>query len=235
LGGAAGWGLHIEQSLYLFDLVGISLRTGANLLPAFLRDAGVATLDELKTSFAHETVCPLLWSSGPRLRLAQGPEQLRALRGAWLEAIKKHPRAWLGHRIALSRALFGLDRYPFYPYQQGIEPNDLGVVKRESRLNRATMRVLGALQNTPVFRGWVYCLLVLAALVGSLWVPKSLPVVPMLCLSGGLYALANVFISPASDFRLNWWLVVCAVVAALLVLLRSLEALLRCGSGQEAC
>lgn len=94
----------------VFDLAGISVRTGELLLPDFMLPEDYS-IDMLRASYVPYNSVPLFWG-GIQATLWDGSltaEHRSELRNAWLRAIASHPMAYLSHRLAVTSWLF--DRY----------------------------------------------------------------------------------------------------------------------------
>ena len=93
-----------------FDLAAISIETGQMQLPAFMIGPGL-DVPELALAFRPWSNLPMLTGTRHGMRASFDPpftpDELAQLRAAWIDAIVRHPSAWLTHRWRVSRALFG--------------------------------------------------------------------------------------------------------------------------------
>jgi len=204
--------LHPEQALYLHDLTAVSLARNEDLLPDYLRnDPSVATLDELRQIFRHDSAAPLLWNSKRHLRFSQNEQHLADLRKRWQTAILHNPGAYLRHRLELTRHLLSLGT-------ENPENVFFEATPRPSRLTAMATRVLRSTASTLLFSGWLYLLMAGGALfIGRMRrIPTEwfLPMV-VLATSGLFYSLPYAVLAPAVAFRYLWW----TAVASLLCLL----------------
>lgn len=92
----------------VFDIAGISVGVGEILFPAFMLPPGF-TMDELRARYVPYNNVPL-FQGGIRETLWEGAltdKQLAELRRSWANAVRLHPVAYLRHRFAVTRWLFG--------------------------------------------------------------------------------------------------------------------------------
>lgn len=197
------------QGSMLFDLAGISVRSGELQLPEYLRRP------EITLAALRQWYDPGVGDNGIIHRydffLAGTPEQRRQLRRAWWAAIAQHPAAYLRHRLDVMLTAFQITGV-YDPYHRRIDPNDLGLTFPRRPLYEITLRGLDML--TPfLLRGWVFFTIATAVA----WIAYS----PLhdgamaVALSGLLYTLPYSVISGGSDFRYVWWLVIAALVSGL--------------------
>jgi hypothetical protein len=120
-----------------------------------------------------------------------------------------HPGEYLHHRWRFVEALVGLAPHVCYPHHFQIDPNPFGVRLADSVWNRETMRLLNAVHDSVLFRGWIY-LLVLAAVAVASGLRRSWAAFA-LAASGVLYFLPFALLAPSCDFRYLWWSVLCTL------------------------
>jgi hypothetical protein len=208
------------QQLLLYDLVAISARTGHVYLPASLRSDGEPTIDALRCVYSPQSVGPLFDANAGAcpLRIVKitDSQRMADLSSTWLRAIIAEPRAYLAHRWDVFREQFaiGVDRV-CYPLHVGQDPDELGNPFQPSRLYRPLLKLhTKVAYGTPLFRGWIYLVVLGAALLLAALRRGPIPVI-VLAASGLLYGLTYLAVGSACPFRLHWW----SVVAALTVLL----------------
>ncbi|MGF6434319.1 hypothetical protein [Bradyrhizobium elkanii] len=94
---------HPESPLFMYDIIGIGMRT---VEPAkFVNDRlnSSYSLPELKQCYSAETVEPFLWGACPIDRLKLPLDHLVV---SWAKAIMEHPAAYLRHRVWFNINLF---------------------------------------------------------------------------------------------------------------------------------
>jgi hypothetical protein len=195
---------HVDQLLYAFDLTGISVRVGAQLVPSAIH-AGPVTVAALRTAYDPNYVDPLYPTT---LAFTDDADAVKALRQAWLGAIAQHPTAYLAHRADVLSHALGLRPAVWFAYHRGVVPNDLGVPAGEAAWNSPLYGLFWLLKWTPLYRPGLY----LALLVAGLWVVwrqrqrrRFAGWAIAVGLSGLLYALPNGAIAIAADLRYHLW------------------------------
>jgi hypothetical protein len=212
--------LYPAQQLLLHDLVAISARTGRIYLPASLRTAGEPTIDALRCIYspascgllfdANDGTCPL------RIVKITDSQRMADLSSTWLRAVLAEPRAYVAHRWDVFREQFaiGVDRV-CYPLHVGEDPDALGNPFRPSPLYRPLLKLhTMAAYGTPLFRGWIYLVVLAVALLIATLRRGPMPLV-VLSSSGLLYGLTYLAVGSACPFRLHWWCIVAALTAPL--------------------
>jgi hypothetical protein len=114
------------------------------------------------------------------------PDKARDLRAHWIDAVKRHPGVWLRHRLDLFSRLLGFVE-PHLIYWDGIDPNRFGITHPRPALNRATMRLLGALKGSPLFRLWCWWAASIGLLIWAVRTGRAGPGTSALVASGTLY------------------------------------------------
>lgn len=209
----------------LWDLAAISLDTHQILLPAGSHGPGL-TLDDLRQAFVPYANTTLFAKTraGMRQPFLDSDDPLNAqIRRAWLDAIRRHPRAYLAHRWRLSSALFGekqadwphelvyLDGEYRYDANPRVEPN-------HSAAHRWLIRLFARLRTTLLLAAWPYVVLALVA-VGIGWRRRhhAQARVALAVLASGLfYALPLPFIAPSAELRYLGWTCLSAILGGTL-------------------
>jgi hypothetical protein len=204
---------HNGQTIPLFDLQAMSLLTHQNLMPPYeLAENPNLNLETMQRLYLPYSCNPILYGPDAALSLTSDPAKLKELYRTWLRAILDHPMAYLRHRLGFAGQLLAVGReHVFYPFHEGVDANDLGVVWHPSRAVRWVITGLRAIQDTFVFRGWFYVLLLTLELAACFWLRA--PLAPWcLAASGLFYALSLIPTAPGADFRYLLWPVVAALV-----------------------
>jgi hypothetical protein len=201
------------QQLLLHDLAGISIRTRELLIPEKFLSAGRETaLSAIEPKY-FDNVSPLIYE-GP-VRISRNPKDIDLLRAAWVSAIRRHPRAYLAHRLSMFRGVMGLYtgtvKYPFY---DGSYPPNTRV---PSHLNAAAMGYIGAFREGMVYRGVSYVAILFAwlAVAASAWRQTWFVPVASVAASGLCYMAAYFLIGVSHDFRYASWTVVATLMIPL--------------------
>ena len=205
-----------------WDLAAISIASNEMLLPPFMVGPGM-TIDELAGAFRDENIVPMLQNTRHGMRDPFGvytEEELSALRSAWLDAIRAHPRAWLAHHARRVVALLGVHD-PEWPRELVYVDDEVRyrdnppVARNDSALHRMLMQAAARLMRTPLLAGWPYLAVGLLA-VPSVWRRRREDagrIALVLLISAWLYLLPLLLLVPA-ELRYLGWCCLASVLAA---------------------
>lgn len=219
-------------SLAQFDLAAISVASGTLYLPPFMHGPALDPAD-LAHAFRPWSNTPMLHGTRAGMRDPFEPgfdaAQREALRDAWVDAIRREPRAWLAHRWALTRALFGTHQ-PDWPrtlvyVDAEIAYGDNPPVRgNDGALHRALFERAPRLVATPWLAAWP-CLglgLVAAPFAWRRRATLDGRIGVALLASAWLYALPLTVFAPAAELRYLGWPCVASLLAfAACLLVRS--------------
>lgn len=210
------------QTLFAYDLVGISTQVGQNLLPPAIQPHPL-TPSELQSMYTPWSLAPIYWNVDPRLNLtiSSQPEAVAELQQAWRSAVWTHKAAYLKHRYQVFLKQLGWTPEVYYPYHRGIDPNTLGVSHTPSKLTSKVLSQLDTLKDGLMFRTWVYGLVLFGVLGVCLRgilqrEPRAL-LAALLATSGLLYLAPYYLISVAADLRYNLWAMISCMLALLVL------------------
>jgi hypothetical protein len=209
-----------------WDLAAISIASGEMRLPSFMVGPGM-TIDELAGAFRDWNIVPLLQNTqhGVRDPFLEDftPEQLATLRSAWFDAVRAHPRAWLGHHWRQAKALVGTHdadwpRELVYVDDEVAYRDTPRVERNAGALHAALMRAAATLVPTPWLAGWP-CLLagVVAAPFARRRRDAAGRVALILLASAWLYLAPLLLLVPAELRYLGWCCVASLLAVALVV------------------
>jgi hypothetical protein len=235
--------IHLEQAIELFDLAGISVISGANVIPDEAKRANFSS-EALRAAYSPTSSSPLIFrpdpAISPPLQLTENPQYLTIFRQAWEHAIINYPWAYLSHRGAVFASLLGIGRRtPFfatvdYRDQSATFEASVGVlgdpavksidVGRPIFGQSVAASVLMAFINwaakhTYLLFGWPWLLVLVATFVAAIVLRKR-PIAEVaigLSASGLLYLLPYFFAAPSSDFRYLYWSIVAANLSTAVV------------------
>lgn len=199
--------MSVSSSLFVFDLIGMSLRANTYLLPS----SPTFHLAQLQSCY-DPAGWDKVWVSCPVLL-----DEMRAngswahLSGVWLDAVKAHPAEYLLHRLAHFRALFVPTWLVFLGDSTPLAA-EFGFVKGSAFL--LFERMMLALRTNPVLgilftNGfWIVVNTVLMAVAA--WrllraVNQRTVCAFLLIMSGFVYSAPFVLIGTAPDFRYVYW------------------------------
>ena len=111
------------QKVKIYDLAGITVRSGDTVIPSFLFVDPNVTQEKIKEKYSHLWE-PLITETDSPLRFTKTDEERKELIKAWKEAVIKHPFAYLAHRTCvLYKTLSGSDVKR--PLRQFLKAHDL--------------------------------------------------------------------------------------------------------------
>lgn len=218
----------VWPSLAQFDLAAISVASGRLYLPPFMHGPALDHAD-LAQAFRPWSNTPMLRGTRAGLRDPFEPPfdtaQLDALRDAWLDAIRREPRAWLAHRWRLTRALFGTHardwpRALVYVDAEVAYRDNPPVAANDGALHRRVMDIAQRLVATPWLAAWP-CLALGLAAAPFAWRRRATTsgrAALFLLASAWLYALPFTVFAPAAELRYLGWPCVASLLAFALVL-----------------
>jgi hypothetical protein len=227
VGPAIKFALQAEQtdvglSLIIFDLGGITERSGVNVFPDLNVPHPVAANHRCYDPLQWDTYstwakkpCPLGFE---RFQNAKDEDDFSPL-AIWLAAILHHPLAYAQHRLThfnLSTA-FLMSRGPdFTAWSQSV-PNPWGYTVGSNTIIRTLTALADAGAETPI--GWpiFWISVALAAVVGS-GLMKAPAVVTALASSSFLYGMSYLLFGVAVGMRYYFWTITGGAVAAVLVI-----------------
>jgi len=215
------------QQVLIHDLVGISVQLKEVLLPEYLLLPAPPTQRELLRIYTPGTINHLFFGDDGRIRLmlTNDPSLISNLLSMWGSTVLDHPKAYLIHRSRIFYRQYWIQgRRVCHPYQEGTTPNALGIESSQSTLTKNLFTWVEPITTTFLYRGWIYLLITfLLALYSfgyTLFNRTKVPlpaIVLALSTSGLLFGLAYFFISPACDFRFNYWVVISAILSLIAI------------------
>jgi hypothetical protein len=206
------------QAIFIYDLVGMSLRTQEVLLPQYLQPG--MTLEKLRASYVTFAAY-LLFLPPLQLPVTNDPGEFQALRQTWWQNVRRHWWPYLRHRWRVFEISIGIGPLlsPFHPSPHAGIGDELmaefGVSYAPSRVRDLMMRVFETATVVPVFRAWTW--LALAALIAGLGVVTRVASAPVLALSLSalFYGLTYFFVGIGCEFRFQFWTFLSTSIAAI--------------------
>ena len=220
---------HFWQAFAVYDLAGISVRTGEMLFPegspVLMQPAD---LDGVKAVYTGRSVGKLYQARSDRagrgkrvFDYTHDDMELQRLRSSWVDAIIAHPGAYVAHRAAIFAQLVGLTSDPvdtpiYGLYGPRIIENDMGFVFVPSDLNENITDFLIDLSKTPIYRVWIYllALFVFCAIGIHRFRRRGEYVVLCLSTSGLFLMLPYFFVAASGNFRYSLWGLMTALLCA---------------------
>ena len=242
------------QQIFVFDLVGMSVKAGKIYLPKLFEDYerppvpfyGVKgadvrenplTLANLRKLYSPESVLGIYWyGEGKGLRFLDNREELGELESAWLAAIRENPADYLQVRLDMFLHLFRIKQAHSWVYYCMLPEHSRmheGIVS--TTLPGYYLRHANSIEYRPVFYFLAAMIFVFALIIGRRRLPRHIVLLVgrtllprqlfFLAASGLLYAAAYAVIAPDSSFRFLYWLVVVGNLMFLNLALFALDAI----------
>lgn len=216
---------HPLHSIMVFDLGGITHFTGANQFPVTWPPDQQAQV--LSTCY-HPTEWDIYWRLDPcRFVMAklEGDKIFGtpALTRAWLDAVTRHPLAYLEHRAAFTWNFWTGNNLTMWTYDIDHPPNN---VFPDRPVFNALLALHDTLKPTPLSKPgfWLaICLLVTVLTMGPARRPGT-AFAFALCGSASVYVLTLVAVGVASDYRYGYVAVLAAIAGVCVLAARLPQA-----------
>jgi hypothetical protein len=216
---------HPLHSIAVFDLGGITYFSGENQFPVTW---SADEMEALRGRCYDPSYWNVYWNGDCKFVMAKVEHEQKlfgtpALSHAWLDAVVKHPIAYIRHRLTFFKTfLFGS--------HLGMWTADIEHPPKTIFEDRpwfmAFKRLHDALQPTPLFRmgTWFAACLLLCALGWRRRMTPEGAFVLSVCGSGALYVLSYLPLGVASEFRYIYWAVLASAAGLMVVLLPKNDA-----------
>jgi hypothetical protein len=197
------------QGILMHDLAGISVRSDVLLVPSYiLAEVPTMEIGTLKLIYSP-SIDSIFYRKDnlPALFYTSDEQKFYDLVATWKTVIPANLSHYLAHRWDVFRAQMSMgSRNVCYPYSSGIQENEFGLSVLKSPLNVKVMDFINRLQNSLLFRSWLYFILVITLPLGLAMMFRDTAIQTMaLGLSGSMYAIPYFFLSQGCDFRYMWW------------------------------
>jgi hypothetical protein len=224
-----------QQTLQLFDMAGVAVRSGVDLIPDECK-TDAYTPERLAAAYdvagCMKLLLPMADGSPAPLRSVPWPSQsiweegVDRLGAAWRQAIMGQPLAYMQHRLAVCASLLRMgEEYSYYavvtPQDSAGIPGHPGAgagvgIEGGVAVKAAWLALMSwASGQTILMFGYPWMIALAASIAVALW-RRAHPHAPLLmavAFSGLLYALPYCIAAPASDFRYLYWSVMAAHLA----------------------
>jgi hypothetical protein len=207
--------LYPVQQILLQDLVGIQIRTQTPWVEKLYPEHPPLNL------VYSDSVVPLYCCDGARFSMVRSQDELKQLFHLWFQAVSHEPIAWLRHRSLMFRHLLGWERRAVcLPLFVEVEPNLFGFERSRYFFRDKIDQGLRFVEDSFLFRGWLY-LLLLTGLLAFAWKNrKTQPVHFSFLLSGFFYGASYFGLATTCDFRLIWYSVLVSLLGLVLRIAR---------------
>jgi hypothetical protein len=224
--GERGRHVYFPQFLMAYDMVGISVRSGQNVMSEVYYPQQPFSMQELRAMYDAKTAFYLFWGR-PWLRKVPRTSEshiIEKIQGDWLRAILAEPGAYLAHRTTLFLAGLGIGAGPPGQHQHIGPPRGRtfeyrGPTVFEWPHARALVAFFDSSRSTLLFRPWPY--LVIGAIgVAMSWLRPNRHrfEITLLATSSATYIAPLLIIGVASEFRYMWWPILTAMLQLVLAL-----------------
>lgn len=221
------------QQIMLHDLAGISIKLKTYLIPDYLAISEQPSMRDLRHLYNVRALKNLYWPDFTSIhyRMLTDSAEVDTLTNIWFHTVLEYPRAYLDHRwkVFLATASISVHKScgPYYYEETVYKPKgyyqDNGGYYSDNPVTDRIFALVEPLRESPLYWNWVYALLTALFAIASLpvlWkvgIAKPSFAAASFALSGGasMYALANLFVAVACDFRYYHWNVVAALVSAI--------------------
>ena len=210
---------HPLQTIMIFDLGGISHFAKQNQFPVEWSEAENAMLLD---KCYQPTLWDIYWRLEPCDFVMRKVEREKGLFGtpaiskAWLQAIQRHPVAYLQHRSAFMWNFLAADNLTMWTAD--IERPTQKVFVDRNAFN-AMVSVHDLLKPTPLLRAgfWLLACIVVCCVGWRRSPPREAAFALGVCGCATIYVLSFYAVGVASDFRYGYWAVLAAMAGAVVV------------------
>lgn len=207
---------HPLQTIMIFDLGGISHFAKQNQFPVEWSEAENAML--LNKCY-QPTLWDIYWRLDPCDFVMRKVEREKGLFGtpaisrAWLQAILRHPVAYLQHRSAFMWNFLAADNLTMWTAD--VE-HPMQKVFADRAAFHAMVSVHDVLKPTPLLRAgfWLLACIVVCCVGWRRSPPREAAFALGVCGSATVYVLSFYAVGVASDFRYGYWAVLAAMAGA---------------------
>jgi hypothetical protein len=207
---------HPEDSLFLFDLVGVSHNLGQSVVPGPWSAAQAARIPSCygpdKWDHVGMGACTFVTQTLDDRGLWGTP----LVYHAWLGALARYPGAYLAHRLGYANQMLRwLGPIPAEDVFLESEMTDARYAHHPGAVFRGYEALCNALQSTPLFRPYFWLLVSAIVLAASWFAQDSLQrrFAAALSASAFIYLVTYIPFGVASDFRYAYWSVIAAIAA----------------------
>ena len=209
--------LHPEQQLMVYDLMGASFYKEQNLMPKYLKEK--INLDTLKSIYS--TCDGGMVAIFDMKCKTYKTEYLSELKSSWEQVILDDPFFIIKHKWACFKCLLKSPGLLTYPY---IHPNNYGFVLNEDNHLRAVyIKFISSKLSEKSYKSYYYLITCVAIFIYSILSyrknKKEALFFPILIsLSGLLYFLSYLILSPCNDFRYIYWTIGASLLSSIMLL-----------------
>lgn len=220
------------QYTQTYDLLAISVKTGQNLLPAYITN---------RVGKEQEQLEKLYWPGGNNLLFynaagnmtTMSPADLEELNTLWLDSVMSYPEAYSAHRLDNFKELlrWGADKVA-YVATPGTGSNQYGF---QFVGNKFSDWLSAQPERHPwEFFPWVYLVALLVSTIALLLCNWHRVLVTTISLSAFAFVIPHFFVAPAADYRYLYYSYFCALVLLFYAVFACIQKLIRRSSKSKA-
>ncbi|MEB2622147.1 hypothetical protein [Pseudomonas sp. YuFO8] len=197
------------QYTQTYDLLGISVRSGENLLPTYIKER--INFVDLKGLYTTEGNNQLFYMSSAGSMLTTDQDNLSELNSLWLSAIKAHPKLYFAHRLDVFLTLLRWNKkVASHVALPTMIENGYGFSFERNNISDWLYGQVA--RNSWVFYPWIYLCLLLVAMAVVFLIKRNRLVVFFIGGSGVTFLFSHFLIVPASDYRYLYYFYFCSLV-----------------------
>ena len=214
------------QTLFTYDLVGITAKTGHAYLPELYNDdtkpfifgikgssikGDTVSVANIRQLYSTSTNMNIYWyGEGKGLRFLSNKDELATLRQAWINAVLQEPAAYLEVHLDLFLTLINLSPSSIWPYFCMTPPS------KDESYNPTLPQAYLTYKDTWLFKGFTYLYSVTLLFALACWKRRIFPLhLRVLGSSGLIYGMSYFIVGVSSDFRYLYWLIAVSILMAI--------------------
>ncbi len=204
------------QYTQIYDLLGMSARTGEILLPDYITSQRSPQITEIRKAYSLGGIPSYFFHDQGNLATSD-PVQTDELFKKWITAVKTYPREYLHHRWENLAAQLRLGAYtPAWVGEPGILESSL-IPPFEENLISSSLGT--SIKTMPwAYLPWVYGLLALLSLGISLTLTRERTLPLLIAGSSFAFFAPHFFVLPAADYRYLYYCYLAAFAAAVVAI-----------------
>ena len=198
---------HPEQTVFLYDTIGMSLRDGEMLLPPEVFPA--QDLAELRQRTSVASIDGALFNQPVLIPVPVAGNLVDDLREIWFDAIRDHPAVYLDTRWDLWLQQIGWSADVLWIQHPFVDRNPWGYRPTFPELEQRANRYVSSFASSPSLEGgsvhkvWFYLLLDVAGLLYLKHRDRQRQVLGMMCLTALLYEATFFFGAMGNQYRFS--------------------------------
>lgn len=218
---------YAQNKLFMHDMAGIFIKTGENVFPAVLYNNPKFDTAYLRKSYIPATFDFIWWNNDDKdLRPAKNDETAKAVKDAWVNAIKKHPDVYFKNKLDGFLYFLRVKKRTdiFFYSSPWVLENPYGFHTKGRGFHEAVFTHVDMHKNMPYMTPWFWFFLniLLLPLIFMIKNKRMRVLYAALVLSSIAYVLPQFFIYQIdTEFRYMYWnCIACTVAVCMLIVPR---------------